>query len=242
MPITTSTASQTSFVMHIRALRQCLIQMLACFFLFFIAFIPWHKQIYTWISQPLLRQLPSNSQMIATNVTSTFVAPIQLVFFISFMASLPFLLWIMWRFIRPALFQFEKTLLIGLFLSAMGLFYLGVSLAYQFVLPTALHFFIHISPENVLPMTDIQNYLTFCLGLFFIFGCIFEIPVLIFLLVMSKLISVETLIQQRRLVIVLCFFIAMFITPPDALSMIILAIPMCLLFEIGLLVARIYQK
>ncbi|ENU87774.1 MAG: twin arginine-targeting protein translocase TatC [Pseudomonadales bacterium RIFCSPHIGHO2_12_FULL_40_16] len=225
---------------HIRALRKCLIQMLGFVMLLVLGLLPFHKTIYEWISQPLIEQLPNQSQMIATTVTGTFVAPLQLILFVSVLISLPILVYCLWNFIKPGLKHIERRLVLPLFLCAIGLFYLGASGAYYFVLPTALHFFMSISPDSVLPMTDIQSYLQFCLSLFFIFGMIFEIPILIFLLSINQIVSVHVWKQQRRLVIVGCFFVAMFITPPDALSMIMLAVPMYLLFEIGLAVSQLY--
>ena len=232
----------SSLAEHIRALRRCLIQMLCCLSACFFIFMPWHKEIYQIISQPLLAKLPDNSQMIATGVTTTFMAPLQLILFVSLVISLPALLYCLWRFICPALHQIEQKLILPVLMSAIGLFYVGVSVAYFLVLPTALGFFMAISPENVLPMTDIQSYLQFCLTLFMVFGVIFEIPIVIFICLITKLIAVDTLIQHRRGVIVGCFFVSMFITPPDAISMIMLAIPMYLLFELGLAMGRLYLK
>lgn len=225
---------------HIQALRKCLMQMIGVLLLLVIGLMPFHKKIYEWVSQPLIEKLPHQSQMIATTVTGTFVASLQLILFVSILISLPLLVYCLWNFIKPGLKHIERKLVLPLFICAIFLFYLGVSGAYYFVLPTALQFFMSISPDSVLPMTDIQSYLQFCLGLFFIFGIIFEIPILIFLLSINHIVSVEVWKQQRRLVLVGCFFIAMFITPPDALSMIMLALPMYLLFEMGLAVANIY--
>lgn len=245
LPLRTQTSNQTAvspLSVHIRALRQCLIQMLSTLFVVVLALLPWHNEIYTWFSHPLLNKLPEQSHMIATSVTSTFVAPLQLILFVSLILSLPILLYWLWRFIRPALHSIEKRLILPLGITSILLFYLGIGLAHQIVLPTALEFFMHISPENVLPMTDIQSYLQFCLALFLVFGLIFEIPIVIFVLTLSHIIPAEAWQKQRRFVLVGCFFIAMFITPPDALSMIMLAIPMYLLFELGLCSAKLYLK
>lgn len=232
----------SSLASHIRALRACLIEMFATIGVIVIFLLPWHKEIYSLFSIPLLKHLPEHSQMIATSVTSTFVTPLQLILFVSLILSLPALIYIVWRLIHPALHQFERKLIWPLFISAVGLFYLGITLAYSLVLPTALQFFMQISPEHVLPMTDIQSYLQFCLALFLVFGVVFEIPIFIFILSISQLIPVQSWQQQRKFVLVGCFFIAMFITPPDALSMIMLAVPMYLLFEVGLYTAKIYLR
>ena len=245
LPLHAQTSTQMAvspLSVHVRALRQCLIQMLSTLFFVVIALLPWHSEIYTWFSHPLIKKLPEQSHMIATSVTSTFVAPLQLILFVSLLLSLPILLYWLWRFTGPALRGIEKRLILPLAITSVLLFYIGIGVAHQIVLPTALEFFMHISPENVLPMTDIQSYLQFCLALFLVFGLIFEIPIIIFVLTLSNIITVEAWQKQRRFVLVGCFFIAMFITPPDALSMIMLAVPMYLLFELGLCSAKLYLK
>jgi len=180
--------------------------------------------------------------MIATEVTTTFLAPFKLIFYLSIFISFPFLLFQLWKFISPGLHNRERKLAIPLFLSSNILFYLGVLIAYKFVLPVILDFFIGFSPKSVLPMTDINSYLSFCLQLFLVFGCVFEIPVLVIILILMNIISVEYLKQKRKHIIVGCFFISMFITPPDILSMAVLAIIMWVLFEIGLYISIIFKK
>lgn len=227
---------------QLTAFRQCLIHLLLIITVVFIALLPFAKEIYTAFAMPLLEKLPTNSQMIATDLTTTFIAPVKLSLFLALLICLPFLLLRVWRFIAPALYLKEKKLIRPLFVSSLVLFYLGVSFALWVVLPSVLYFFIHAAPEAVLPMTDISSYLSFCLTLFFTFGLCFEIPVIIVLLVTAKVVSLDKLIEKRKFIIVGCFFIAMFITPPDIFSMLFLAIPMTLLFELGILFSKIVNK
>ncbi|WP_173912900.1 twin-arginine translocase subunit TatC [Acinetobacter sp. Marseille-Q1618] len=219
---------------HLAILRKCLIQIILMLAVVFLCLLSFAQTLYQIFAQPLLQALPANSQMIATDITATFTAPFKLTLFIAFLLCLPFLLWCIWRFIAPALYLQEKKLIIALFSSSLVLFYLGISFSRYIVLPSVLYFFMHIAPDAVLPMTDISSYLGFCLKLFFTFGLCFEIPVLIIVLLLSNLVTLEQLIEKRKFIIVGCFFISMFITPPDLLSMLLLAVPMWGLFEIGL--------
>lgn len=184
----------------------------------------------------------TNSSVIATDMTATFMAPFKLNFYIAIMLAMPFIIYQIWSFIKPGLYEKEKFLTLPLLVGSIVLFYLGIAFAYFLVLPSILHFFISVSPETVAPMTDINSYLTFCLKLFLVFGLTFEIPIITLLLILIGIVSTQSLIEKRRFIIVGCFFIAMFVTPPDAISMIMLAIPMWLLFEIGLLAGRFLEK
>src|SRR5690606_38900436 len=199
-------------------------------------------QTYQLLSEPLRAQLPESSTMIATDVTATFMAPFKLNFFIALLIAMPFILYQLWVFIRPALYAKEKSLALPLFISSIVLFYSGIAFAYLIALPSILHFFISVSPETVAPMTDINSYLSFCLKLFLVFGFTFEIPIITLILILIGVVSTQTLVEKRRFIIVGCFFVAMFVTPPDALSMIMLAIPMWLLFELGLLAGKLIEK
>ena len=180
--------------------------------------------------------------MIATDVTATFMAPFKLNFFIALMLAMPFIIYQIWAFIKPALYEKEKSLAFPLLLSSICLFYSGIAFAYFIALPSILHFFISVSPDTVAPMTDINSYLSFCLKLFLVFGVTFEIPIIPLVLILIGLVSTQTLVEKRRFIIVGCFFIAMFVTPPDAISMIMLAIPMWMLFELGLVFGKMIEK
>lgn len=231
-----------SLMDHLNELRSRLIKSIVAILLTFLILLPFSNFFYEVLSLPLRSLLPNQSTMIATEVTTTFLAPFKLIFYLSIFISFPFLLFQLWKFISPGLHNRERKLAIPLFLSSNILFYLGVLIAYKFVLPVILDFFIGFSPKSVLPMTDINSYLSFCLQLFLVFGCVFEIPVLVIILILMNIISVEYLKQKRKHIIVGCFFISMFITPPDILSMAVLAIIMWVLFEIGLYISIIFKK
>ncbi|WP_227566950.1 twin-arginine translocase subunit TatC [Acinetobacter bereziniae] len=231
-----------SFTEHLVILRRHLFKIVALLLILFFCLLPFANHTYQILSEPLRAQLPTNSSMIATDVTATFMAPFKLNFYIAIMLAMPFIIYQIWSFIKPGLYEKEKLLTFPLLVGSIVLFYLGIAFAYFLVLPSILHFFISVSPETVAPMTDINSYLTFCLKLFLVFGLTFEIPIITLLLILISVVSTQSLIEKRRFIIVGCFFIAMFVTPPDAISMIMLAIPMWLLFEIGLLAGRFLEK
>lgn len=227
---------------HLVALRKHLFKVVAVLIGLFFCLLPFANQSYQLLSEPLRAQLPASSTMIATDVTATFMAPFKLNFFVALMIAMPFILYQLWTFIKPALYAKEKTLAMPLLLGSIVLFYAGISFAYFVALPSILHFFISVSPETVAPMTDINSYLSFCLKLFLVFGFTFEIPIITLILILIGVVSTQTLVEKRRFIIVGCFFVAMFVTPPDALSMIMLAVPMWLLFELGLLAGKLIEK
>ncbi|RKG31733.1 twin-arginine translocase subunit TatC [Acinetobacter tianfuensis] len=227
---------------HLIILRRHLFKIVGLIVALFFCLLPFANQSYQLLSEPLRAQLPVSSSMIATDVTATFMAPFKLNFFVALMLAMPFIIYQLWAFIKPALYAKEKTLALPLLVSSISLFYIGVSFAYFIALPSILHFFISVSPETVAPMTDINSYLGFCLKLFLVFGLTFEIPVVTLVLILIGLVSTEQLVEKRKFIIVGCFFVAMFVTPPDALSMIMLAIPMWLLFEIGLFFGKLIEK
>lgn len=227
---------------HLVILRKHLFKIVAILLLLFFCLLPFANQTYSTLSAPLRAQLPAQSTMIATDVTATFMAPFKLNFFVAIMLAMPFIIYQLWAYIRPALYEKEKSLAIPLLLGSITLFYAGISFAYFIALPSILHFFISVSPDTVAPMTDINSYLTFCLKLFLVFGLTFEIPIITLVLILIGIVDTKTLAEKRRFIIVGCFFVAMFATPPDALSMIMLAIPMWMLFELGLLMGKLIEK
>ncbi|MEZ2904273.1 MULTISPECIES: twin-arginine translocase subunit TatC [Acinetobacter] len=227
---------------HLVILRKHLFKIVGVLLGLFLCLLPFATQTYQLLSEPLRAQLPESSTMIATDVTATFMAPFKLNFFIALLIAMPFILYQLWVFIRPALYAKEKSLALPLFISSIVLFYSGIAFAYLIALPSILHFFISVSPETVAPMTDINSYLAFCLKLFLVFGFTFEIPIITLLLILIGIVSTQTLVEKRRFIVVGCFFVAMFVTPPDALSMIMLAVPMWLLFELGLAAGKWIEK
>ncbi|WP_445116587.1 twin-arginine translocase subunit TatC [Acinetobacter sp. WZC-1] len=227
---------------HLMVLRQHLFKIVGVLIVLFFCLLPFANTTYSTLSAPLRAQLPANSSMIATDVTATFMAPFKLNFFIALMLAMPFIIYQLWAFIKPALYEKEKSLAFPLLFSSIFLFYSGIAFAYFIVLPSILHFFISVSPDTVAPMTDINSYLTFCLKLFLVFGVTFEIPVITLVLILIGMVTTKTLAEKRRFIVVGCFFIAMFMTPPDAVSMIMLAVPMWMLFELGLLFGKVVEK
>ena len=236
------TLEEMPITQHLIILRRHLIKIIAILLLLFFCLLPFANESYQLLSAPLRAQLPVSSSMIATDVTATFMAPFKLNFFVALMLSMPFIIYQLWAFIKPALYEKEKSLAVPLLLGSIFMFYTGIAFAYCIALPSILHFFISVSPDSVAPMTDINSYLSFCLKLFLVFGMTFEIPILTLILILIGIVSTEQLVAKRKFIIVGCFFIAMFVTPPDALSMIMLAIPMWLLFELGLLMGKLIEK
>ncbi|WP_180082058.1 twin-arginine translocase subunit TatC [Acinetobacter sp. YH12201] len=227
---------------HLMVLRKHLFKMMALLIGLFFCLLPLANKTYQVLSEPLRAQLPSTSTMIATDVTATFMAPFKLNFFVALLLAMPYILYQLWAFVKPALYEKEKNLALPLLIGSICLFYIGISFAYFVALPSILHFFISVSPETVAPMTDINSYLAFCLKLFLVFGFTFEIPVITLLLILIGLVNTEQLVEKRRFIVVGCFFAAMFVTPPDALSMIMLAVPMWLLFEMGLWLGKLLEN
>ena len=241
LPVSPDTA-EMPLVSHLIELRTRLMRVLGLLLVMFFSLVYFANDIYEWLSLPLRALLPAGSTMIATDVTSPFMAPFKLTFFVALFASIPYILVQIWGFIAPALYQNERRIAIPLVISSVLLFYAGIAFAYFITLPAILGFFTQIGPEGVAIMTDINLYLDFALKLFLVFGVTFEIPVAVLVLIVARVISCDSLADKRRYIIVGCFFVAMFITPPDALSMAMLAIPMWLLFETGLFFGRIIEK
>lgn len=229
-------------ITHLIELRNRLLKSIVCVMIIFVALFYFSNDIYEFFSAPLINRMPEGATMIATNLPSTFIAPLKLTLVVSFLISAPYILYQVWSFVAPALYRHERRLVVPLILSSTVLFYLGMAFAYFIVFPVIFSFFISTSPEGVVMSTDINSYLDFVLALFVAFGVCFEVPVAIVLLCWSGVTTVEDLKSKRPYIIVLAFVIGMLLTPPDVLSQTLLAIPMCLLFEVGLYVAKLYQK
>ena len=227
---------------HLIELRSHLIRIIVATMVIFLALVGFSRRLYDFLSEPLVAQLPANATMIATDITSNFMAPIRLTIFVAAFIAMPYILYQIWSFVAPGLYKKEKKIAIPVLLSSIVLFYSGIAFAYFVVLKGVLKFFITFAPHNVLPMTDIASYLSFSMKLFMVFGLTFEIPVVTLLLILAGVVSTDTLADKRRYIIVACFAVAAIVTPPDGVSMLMLAIPMWLLFEIGLLLARMLIK
>ncbi len=227
---------------HLIELRAHLIKICVAVLLIFLVLVGFSRDLYDFLSDPLVAQLPANSTMIATDITSNFMAPIRLTIFVAAFFAMPYILYQIWSFVAPGLYKKEKKIAIPVLLSSIFLFYTGVAFAYFIVLKGVLKFFIMFAPQNVLPMTDIDSYLSFALKLFMVFGITFEIPVVTLLLILVGIVSIQSLEDKRRYIIVGCFGVAAVVTPPDGVSMLMLAIPMWLLFELGLFLAKVLIK
>ena len=230
---------KSSFLGHLQELRSRILKSLIVILVCFLGLIYFSNDIYLLLSEPLLSFLPSNSSMIATEVASPFLTPLKLTFYVSLLVSMPFLLNQIWRFIAPGMYENEKTLSFLIMLSSLVLFYLGVLFTYFLVLPLVFGFFTGAAPEGVLIMTDISRYLDFVLSMMFAFSFAFEIPIFIFLLIWSGISSSESLRSKRPYVIIGCFTVGMLITPPDIISQSLLDIPAWILFELGIVMAKI---
>jgi len=225
-------------IVHLIELRDRLIRILVVVLLFFLAFIAFANDLYAYLAEPLQSLLPEGASMIATQVASPFLAPFKLALYLSVYCGAPMILYQAWGFIAPGLYAKEKKIAGPLLISSIFLFYAGMAFAYYAVFPLVFGFFTTIGPTGVTVMTDIDAYLSFVLKLFLAFGLAFEIPVATMLLVKAGIASPESLKQKRPYVFIGCFVVGMLITPPDVISQTLLAVPMWLLFEAGLLGAR----
>ncbi len=237
-----SNSSEMSLIGHLLELRSCLLRIVLVVLVLFASLIYFANDIYLFVSEPIRSVLPEGSQMIATEVTSPFFAPFKLTLFVSFFLAVPYVLHQLWQFIAPGLYAHEKRIAAPLLLSSIVLFYTGVAFAYYVVFPIILAFFTSVGPEEIKLAPDINLYLSIALKLFFAFGCAFEIPIATLLLVWSGLLSVNNLREKRPYVIVSCFAIGMLLTPPDVISQTLLAIPMWLLFELGILFGLLIKR
>jgi sec-independent protein translocase protein TatC len=233
---------EQNLLSHLVELRSRLVRSLVAVMLVFFALFPLSNRLYALLAEPLLSRLPAGTQMVAIDVVTPFVTPLKLAFFAAIVVAAPYLLYQAWAFVAPGLYRHEKRLASPLLVSAVILFYLGCAFAYFLVLPMVFSFLTATVPDGVSMMTDISRYLDFVLVMFLVFGVCFEIPVATVILVMLGITTPEQLKASRGYVIVGAFVVAAVVTPPDALSQIMLAVPMCLLFEIGLVAARLVAR
>jgi len=230
--------SNESISSHLIELRSRLIRVIICLGILSIAGIPFASEIYSFVASPLLNILPEGSSMIATQVTSPFMAPIKLVLFVALLVTMPYLFYEVWMFMSPGLYKNEKTFIAPLMASTSILFAAGVAFAYFIVCPIIFKFFIASAPNSIQVMTDISQYLDFVIKLVFAFGIAFEIPIATFLLIKSGIMKKDALVNSRPYLVILFFVMGMLLTPPDIFSQLFLAIPMWILFELGLLISR----
>ncbi len=227
-----------SLISHLIELRTRLLHAVLCLLIVAAALLPFSERIYTTIALPLIERLPAGSQMIATEVASPFLAPFKLTLMLALFISMPYMLYQAWAFVAPGLYRHEQRVALPLLIASIMLFYAGAVFAYFLVLPLLFAFFIGVAPTGVAVMTDISRYLDFVIKLFFAFGLAFEIPVVTLACIWAGITSADSLRRKRPYVVIGAFVVGALLTPPDLISQSLLAVPMWLLFEGGLLLAR----
>jgi sec-independent protein translocase protein TatC len=237
-PVNADPGNEQPFVSHLVELRTRLLKGLCSILIIFSGLFYFANDIYSLTAAPLIEQLSPGSTMIATEVAAPFLAPFKLTLFASVFIAMPYLLYQIWGFIAPGLYEQEQRLARPVLISSVILFYAGTAFAYFVIFPLVFGFFNAVTPDGVTVMTDISRYLDFVLKLFFAFGLAFEVPVATVLLIWSGFTSAETLKRNRPYIIVAAFVLGMLLTPPDVVSQVLLALPVWLLFEIGLLLSR----
>jgi sec-independent protein translocase protein TatC len=235
------TLSSQPFMSHLLELRNRLLRTTIAILIVFACLFPFSEALYLFISEPLRVFLPTSSTMIATEVASPFLTPFKLTLILAVFVSMPFILYQLWAFVAPALYQREKRIALPLFISSVLLFYGGMAFAYYIVFPLVFMFFTGIAPEGISVMPDIRAYLDFALKLLMAFGLSFEIPIAVVILSWLGTVDPDALARKRPYIFVLCFIAGMLLTPPDIISQILLAIPMWLLFEIGVFFGRMVK-
>ncbi|MBX9894255.1 MAG: twin-arginine translocase subunit TatC [Nitrosomonas sp.] len=231
-----------SFLSHLVELRARIIRSLGVLLIGFLPCAFFARELYTLLAQPLLEKLPQGGQMIATDVATPFFVPMQVAMMLAFVITLPHTLYQIWAFVAPGLYTHEKRLALPVVIGSSLLFFLGMAFAYFAALPVVFEFITYFAPDGVAVMTDISKYLSFVLSMFIAFGVTFEVPVFVIVLVRTGVITVEKLKEIRPYVIVGAFVIAAIFTPPDVISQFMLAVPLCLLYELGIFIAMMMAK
>lgn len=237
-----SEEQELPFLSHLFELRDRLLRVVLVVVLIFAGLFSFANDLYHMLATPLLKQMPAGSSMIATEVASPFLTPFKLVLVASIFLAMPFILYQAWAFIAPGLYKHEKRLAFPLLFSSIILFYVGMTFAYYVVFPLVFGFLVTTAPQGVAVMTDISKYLDFVLKLFFAFGVAFEVPIATILLVLAGVTTPDNLAAKRAYIIVAAFVVGMLLTPPDVISQTLLALPMWMLFEIGLFFSRVLLR
>jgi sec-independent protein translocase protein TatC len=233
---------EASLMSHLLELRSRLMKAMGAVLALFLCLLPFTGQVFEAVSRPLMAQLPAGATMIATEVMSPFMTPLKASFYVAIMLAMPAVIYQIWAFVAPGLYRKEKRLAVPLLVSSVVLFYAGVAFAYSVIFPIMFAFFAGSAPTGVMVMTDINSYLDFVLFLFIAFGAAFEVPVATVLLVLTGMVTVEALTSNRQYVFLGAFVVGMFLTPPDVISQTLLAIPMYLLYEAGIMMARVLSR
>jgi sec-independent protein translocase protein TatC len=234
--------AEGTLISHLLELRDRLMKAFIAIIIVFIPCAIYSNELFSFVAQPLIAQLPAGSSLIATSVISPFMTPFKLGFYVALFVAMPVVLWQLWAFVAPGLYKHEKRFAVPLLVSSILLFYVGVAFAYLIVFPVMFQFFAGTTPAGVRMMTDIASYMDFVTTMFFCFGLAFEVPVVVVLLVLTGITTVEKLAASRGYVLIGIFVVAALLTPPDAVSQTIMAVPMYLLYEGGLIMARLMSK
>ena len=237
-------STQDTFISHLVELRQRLMRALGAVLVLFVALFIWpgSAPIYDLLAQPLMQALPEGAKMIATGVITPFLVPMKVTALVAFMIALPYVLYQAWAFIAPGLYEHEKKLALPIVFASTALFLVGVAFCYFFVFGTVFRFINDFAPKSITPAPDIEAYFSFVITMFLAFGLTFEIPIVVVILVRAGVVSVQKLKDARPYFIVGAFVVAAIVTPPDVLSQLLLALPMCLLYEAGIFFARFASK
>jgi sec-independent protein translocase protein TatC len=230
--------SEDTFISHLVELRDRVLRALAAFGVVLLVLVPFASELYDLLANPMMRALPEGSKMIATGVITPFLVPVKVAMMVAFVVTLPYTLYQAWSFIAPGLYNHEKKLVLPLVVASTLLFLVGIAFCYFFVFNTVFHFIHQIAPKSISVAPDIENYLNFVLTMFLAFGLTFETPIVVVMLTRMGIVTIEQLREARSYFIVGAFVVAAVVTPPDVVSQLLLAIPMCLLFELGLIAAR----
>jgi sec-independent protein translocase protein TatC len=232
--------TEKSYLEHLNSLRNVLLRSLSAIALIFFVLVFFRNEIFLIFANPLTEILPANSSMIATGVVSPFLTPLRLTFYVATFVAIPYLLFELWNFIAPGLYKEEKIGFFAVLFSSIVLFLAGICFAFFVIFPLIFTFFVQASPSEVLVMTDINEYIDFVVRILFVFGFAFEVPIVLMMMIWSGVTNAQQLSNVRPYVIIGCFVVGMFLTPPDIFSQTLLALPVWLLYEVGLLASRFF--
>ncbi|HJV25373.1 MAG TPA: twin-arginine translocase subunit TatC [Aromatoleum sp.] len=233
---------QETFISHLVELRDRLLRAILAVVVVFVCLMPWASDIYDLLALPMMRTLPEGTHMIATGVVTPFFVPVKVTMLVAFVAALPVVLYQVWAFVAPGLYAHERRFALPLVFGSTVLFMLGMAFCYFFVFGTVFKFIANFAPKSIVPAPDIEQYLSFVMTMFIAFGLTFEVPVAVILLVKTGVVGIAKLVEARPYVIVGAFIVAAVVTPPDVVSQCLLAIPMCLLYELGIIISRFVAK
>lgn len=233
---------EQSFMSHLVELRSRILRAAVAVLVVFLALTPFIKRIFELVSLPMMAALPQGTKLLATGVIAPFVVPLKVTLFVAFLIALPYVLYQAWAFVAPGLYQHERRLAAPVIASSVLMFVAGMAYCYFFVFNVVFHFIAKFAPASVSVAPDIESYVNFVLGLFLAFGLTFEVPIVVLLLVRFELVTVAKLSQVRPYVIVGAFVVAAVFTPPDVMSQLLLAVPLCVLYEVGLVLGRLFGK